>query len=421
MRLWSTTVAIVTLISLDRPQAIAQRPGQPVALGGRIVALGPKKSVKVPKGALVIDGQGRFVMPGLTDTHVHLEGSPEGWMLPLFVVYGVTTVFNLKGSPEILALRARVRTGEVLGPAIYSSGPYTNERRIKTPHEARAEVAAQKGAGYDFVKIHGNLTAETHAAMTEAGRAQGIPVIGHAPRNLPFESVLTTRQALVAHGEELIYTHFRTRDTTGLVAMARRMVEAGVWLTPNLSMFHGIMIQWGRADGADSSLALPERGFLSPRGIQFWTKESPYTGRDPAGAAQIERNYRFLVLMTGVFAREGVKLLAGTDTPLPIMFPGHSLHDDIDEFRAAGLSPFEALATATRNPGQFLAQFVDSTYRGGVVSVGARADLILLSANPLEDVRAARRPEGVMIGGRWLDQSARGAIRDSVLTANRTP
>lgn len=303
---------------------------------GRIVAIGSRRSVAIPRNARRVDARGRFLLPGLTDAHVHLGGDPAQWMLPLFVVHGVTTVFNLLGSPEHLLLRGKVRSGTLVGPAIYTSGPYTNEPDVKSPDDAWREVKRQKLAGYDFVKIHGDLSRETHAALTAAGRAFHIPVIGHAPRNLPFESVLEAHQVMVAHGEELIYTHFMTRDTSGLKAMAHKLVDGGVWLTPNLAMFHGIATQWGRATGADAMLQRPEREYLNAWGSRRWTTENRYTGRDPADASRVEKNYRLLVQLTGAFAREGVRLLAGTDTPLPLMYPGYSLHDELEELVGLG-------------------------------------------------------------------------------------
>ncbi len=389
-----------------------------VIRGGRIAAVGPRTSTQVPAGARRVDLRGRFVIPGLTDAHVHLEGTPEQW-LPLFVVHGVTTVFNLQGRPEHLALRDRIRRGELVGPAIYTSGPYTNEPAIRSPEDAARAVEEQKRAGYDMIKIHGNMSAETHLALTEAGRRHGIPVMGHAPRNLPFSSVIDSRQAMVAHGEELIYTHFQTGDTTDLPAMAARMIAADVWLTPNLAMFHGIATQWGRSTGADSSLALPEAAYLNQFIHRIWTASNPYTRRDSAGAATVARRYQFLRSLTRSFATAGVPMLAGTDTPLPLMFPGHSLHDELAELASAGLGTQGALLTATRNPSAWITARIDPTHQGGVVAVGARADLLVLDRDPVTTLEAARRPMGVVLAGRWLDRAALDRIRAEVTDTTR--
>ena len=415
------TPAPVALVGASVLSMIDQRiaPDQTVLIrDGRIEAVGPRNRVAVPAGVRRIDARGKFLMPGLVDTHVHLEGRPDEWMA-IFLAYGVTTVFNLKGAPEHLALRARVRRGEQTGPDIYTSGPYTNEPVIKTPEDARRAVEEQKRAGYDMVKIHGNMTAETHAALTAAGREFGIPIMGHAPRNLPFSSVIDVRQSMVAHGEELIYTQYQSGDTAGLGATAARMAEANVWLTPNLAMFHGIATQWGRANGADSSLALPDAAYLNAPLMQIWTKGNPYTGRNPAGAANIASRYRFLVTLTKVFADAGVKMLAGTDTPLPLMFPGYSLHDEIEELSAAGLGPWRALATATRNPAEWIAAQIDSSYRAGTITPGARADLLVLARNPLVELSTARRPVGVVAAGRWFDEAALERLRNDLAEANR--
>ena len=394
-------------------------PDQTVVIrDGRIVAVGPRASTPIPAGARRVEVQGRTVIPGLTDAHVHLEGTPEQW-LPLFVVHGVTTVFNLQGRPEHVALRERVRRGELVGPAIYTTGPYTNNPAIGTPEEAVRAVEEHKRVGYDMVKVYGNMTAETHRALTDAGRRHGIPVMGHAPRNLPFAAVIDARQAMVAHGEELIYTHFRDGDTTDLAAVAARMVAADVWLTPNRSFFCGIAAQWGRATGADSSLALPEAAYLNGFLHGIWTASNPYTRRDPAGAANVATRYQFLRTLTRTFGAVGVRMLAGTDTPLPLMFPGYSLHDELAELAAAGLGGHGALLTAPRNPAEWIAAGIDRGYRGGVVAVGARADLLVLERDPVATLEAARRPIGVVLAGRWLDRAALDRLHAEAIQASR--
>jgi hypothetical protein len=387
---------------------------------GKVAAIGPTGQVTIPRGAVRVPGTGRFLVPGLTDTHVHLEGQPETW-LPLFLTHGVTTVINLRGGPEHLALARRIRSGELAGPEVFTSGPFLNEPQFRTVDSVVQEATRQKEAGYDFVKVHGNLSAEAYAALARATRELGIPLIGHAPRNLPFDAVLDHRQIMVAHAEELIYTKFKQLDSTAVPAIAQRMAATGTWLTPNLAMYHGIATQWGDSSGADSSLALPERRYLNDFMNRVWTERNPYTRRNRETRGHIERSYRFLVTLTGILHRAGVPLLAGTDTPLPIMYPGHSLHDELDELAAAGLGPFEALETATVNPGRFLRpERAGATAEiRGVIEPGAVADLLLIDGNPLEDLRRLRRPAGVVLRGRWLPRSQLDSLVSAATAANR--
>lgn len=188
---------------------------------GVIRAVGPKGEIEIPEGATRIEGGGElFLMPGLVDTHVHFESDE---MFDLFLINGVTTVINLKGSPEILERRRQVLDGERTGPTIYTSGPFLNQPGIETADEAEDAVLECKEAGYDLLKIHGTLTREAFERMAEASRGFEIALAGHAPRNRPFDAVLEVGMVWIVHAEELIYTHFTEYAEERIPDMARKM------------------------------------------------------------------------------------------------------------------------------------------------------------------------------------------------------
>jgi len=255
-------------------------------------------------------------------TGVSQDSAPPRTLLRLFVANGVTTVVNLRGTPQILELRSAVASGRVFGPAIYTAGPFVNEPFVTTPDEVEQAVVAQKRAGYDFVKLHGNLSREAYARLNAVARREGIRVIGHAPRNLGVEAMFEERQYAVAHGEEFLYDRNNNSTDSSLPQVearipefARSMVRAGIWLTPNV--------------------------------------------------------------------------------------PGFSAHDELADLVAAGLTPFQALRAATANAADFLGPGAQQ----GVVAVGQNADLVLLDANPLENIANSRRIAGVVLRGRWLSRS----------------
>jgi hypothetical protein len=253
-----------------------------------------------------------------------------------------------------------------------------------------------------LIKIHGNLNGPAFAALAEESRRLRIPLVGHAPRNLPFDSVIANRQVMVAHVEELLYTHYRRAgDTAGTGQLAERMRMAGVWLTPNLVAYTLIARQIGRPSVIDSVLRLPESAMLDSGMRQLW-RSGVYTNRPLEDAPSYERNRRFLMDVTAGLNAGGVRMLAGTDTPLPGIYPGTSLIDELDLLTQAGLSRFDALAAATRNAGEFIAMYARPGVHVGTITEGSRADLVLLDANPLDDFAALRRPAGVMAGGRWF-------------------
>jgi hypothetical protein len=201
-----------------------------------------------------------------------------------------------------------------------------------------------------LIKIHGNLNGPAFAALAEESRRLRIPLVGHAPRNLPFDSVIANRQVMVAHVEELLYTHYRRAgDTAGTGQLAERMRMAGVWLTPNLVAYTLIARQIGRPSVIDSVLRLPESAMLDSGMRQLW-RSGVYTNRPLEDAPSYERNRRFLMDVTAGLNAGGVRMLAGTDTPLPGIYPGTSLIDELDLLTQAGLSRFDALAAATRTP-----------------------------------------------------------------------
>ena len=377
-----------------------------VVQGDLIQKIGPLGVVEPPAGARIVDGGGmRYLVPGLTDAHVHLPEGSESW-LPLFLANGVTTVFNLDGDERHLRLRERIRSGELVGPTLYTAGPFTNEPEISTTGQATASVRRQADLGYDFVKIHGELREDVFRALTQAGRDEGIPIVGHAPRNLPFSAVLENGQTSVVHAEDLIYTRFPSLDTGELSAAAEDMASAGTWLTPTLSTFGNISSQWASTQGLDTSLESPAAQYLPEQLRQSWMDDNPYIARDALERSSITAMFEFQHPMILALHEAGVPMLTGTDAPLPGMTPGFSLHDEIQALRDAGLTSYEVLAAATRNPGRFVRDHVDPSARFGSIRVGSRADLVLVSGDPTEHLERLRTPDGVMVRGQWYDRSA---------------
>ena len=216
----------VNLIRLDRERV---ETGQTVLTrGDRITAIGARSAVTVPDDAIVIQGEGRYLTPGLTDAHVHLVGDGTGFGdaarpdfgdAPLYLAYGVTTVFNLRGTPEQLDWRRRIQSGELVGPSIYTSGRFVNEPRVNSPDEVRDEITAQARDGYDLIKFHEigpradrsgtsiGLSLPAYLTMNETAREVGLPLLGHAPVNLGLDALLEARQSL-AHVGMLTNIHF---------------------------------------------------------------------------------------------------------------------------------------------------------------------------------------------------------------------
>lgn len=397
-----------------------------VVQGGEIYALGDRGEVVVPAGARVVEGRvgerpgdegssRRYLLPGLCDTHVHYEADEMG---ELFLLAGVTTVFNLRGSPEHQERFERIRRGALPGPTVYTSGPFVNQPDIQTPADARESVAEHVQRGYDFIKIHGDLTRETFEALADAAAEHHLAVTGHAPRNLPYRATLEVGQVWIAHAEELIYTHFGELDVEAIDELVPAIVDAEQWITPTLSTFDAIVRQWGRPEVVEAAMHAPDAALLSREGWQHWTESNSYTGRD-ATSTWPQRALDFQMVLVARLHAAGVRLMLGTDTPLPLMMPGQSVREELEKLLACGLDHEEALAAATRQPGEFTEQFIDPDAFFGRIEIGYRADLLVLEQDPLADCRIATSPTAVVLRGVYHDAEELRQRRAAILARNR--
>lgn len=364
----------VALVSLSGPGA---EPDQTVIVeGDRITYAGLSKSATIPKGARRIDGAGRFLMPGLADMHVHVHFPDE---LGVYLAHGITTVRNMRGSPQHLAWREDVRSGRRPGPTVYSSGPTLGGSplvnpafvAVDSPATAARVVEEQATAGYDLVKVHSRIRPDVYAAIAEASRAHKIPVAGHYLPETGVDAQVRERQASLEHVGDMLDFLATGPD------QARLMAAAGTFVAPLLSA------DWSHTPPA------ADLAELLARPQQSW--------REP--------NARERRAVSNLHSA-GVRLLAGTDSSLPSMRPGESLGLEMRSLAAAGLTARQVLEAATVNAGVFVRERVAKAgLPFGTIEVGARADLLLLDADPLEDPTRALSPRAVVAKGRLYEGS----------------
>jgi imidazolonepropionase-like amidohydrolase len=421
----STAFVDVTVVPMDKQHLLLH---QTVLIrGDRIVEIGPTGSIKLPRDCAVIDGRSRFLAPGLTDTHVHFFGyvragagdiGVEKAILIMLLANGVTTAVVMEGTPAILSLRDDVLHGRVLGPRLYTTGPLIQKpdsgaplgrKTFTTPEEVRQEVIAEKRAGYDFVKVHGDLPAETYGALLETAHQQGIRVVGHVPNNLGIDAALNGGQVMITHAESYLDSYFRLdrelptdpAEIDGMVRdVAARTARAGVWVQPTLSVFRQINSQI--AD-IDALLERPEMRYIPDSAIPDWRpSNNPYLKRwTLADIPKMRAQYSLMQRLVRGLRDAGVPLLAGTDDMVPCQLPGFSMKDELEQLVGAGLTPFEALQAATSNAARFLGTTADS----GTIAPGKMANLVLLNANPSDDVDNVFRQDGVLLRGHWFPEA----------------
>jgi imidazolonepropionase-like amidohydrolase len=413
----TTAIVGVNVVPMDRNTVLADH--TVLVRDGRISYVGPRTSTVVPGSARRIDGRNKWLIPGLVDAHVHLayvlnaKHNPQ--LLRLFVAEGVTTVMNLLGLPEHVDLRAKVARGEIFGPTIFTSGFYVGEPYTKTASAADSAVRQQRAAGFDMIKLHGNASADTYLALASAAKRDSIPLVGHLPRNLGLTTALSAGQTMIAHAEEYLYGWFGQRTLTSreqviaLVDTAAALTKkAGAWVTPTLFVFGAIPAQ---RQNLDSILNAPAMKRI-PDALKFeWVPErNPYRRIPLANLAGFRDQYAWLKRVTKALHTAGVPLLMGTDAmATAAVLPGISAHQELRAVVDAGLSPYEALKTATVNA----ALFVRQPGEFGVIRNGARADLVMLDANPLQQITATSRISGVMLRGRWFNAAARDSLRSA--------
>lgn len=426
-------ISNVSVIPMDSERVLKSQ--SVVIESGIITAVGASTAVKVPAGATIIDGTGRYLIPGLFDTHIHIREGQES-DLTLYVANGVTTVQSMHGSPWHLALREKIASGELLGPRFFTTGPTTATARIDTPEKAEKFVIDQKKAGYDAIKQYGDgrnsMTRETYHRLIQTAKEQGIRVVGHAPRNMGFSAVLEEGQDSIDHAEEIYYTYrsiydlykahidfqfgrtsledyrkanppFPAADKTpaAIKQLAREAKAAGLAFTPTLITFETIWKQ--TTDQFDSLMNEPELKYVEPLTRASWGPRvnryrSGWSNRMKEMDRMLKKSLEIQESIVKAFDDAGVPVMTGTDAPLTFVYPGFALHGELGKFVGAGLTPYRALRAATVTP----ARILGIGDRTGTVEKGKTADLVLLEANPLDDVSNTRRIAGVFLKGRWI-------------------
>jgi imidazolonepropionase-like amidohydrolase len=380
---------------------------------GRIAAAGPARAVAVPEGAVRVDGSGKFLMPALAEMHAHI---PPGDEVPdeaiertlfMYAARGIGTVRGMLGHARHLGYRERARRGEIFSPLIYTSGPSLNGSSAPTPDAAVKLVAAQKEAGFDFLKIHPGLSRETFDAMAAAAGKHDIRFAGHVPAAVGLERALGAGYATIDHldgyMEALAGDGAPPSQWFGVNLVARvdegRIPElvaktraAGTWMVPTEILLENSV----SAESGESLAKRPEMKYASAQQLAQWIDgkkkfdQIPETGR--RRFVEVRRKL-IKALHDG-----GVPLLLGSDAPQIWNIPGFSVHRELQALVAAGLTPYEALATGTIN----VARFFGAESQRGTIALGKRADLVLVEGNPLTRIENTGQIAGVLINGRWM-------------------
>lgn len=400
-------VVAMTTPAVTRDQTV-------ILAGTKIEAIGP--ALDTSRCGKVIDGRGKFLGPGLTDAHVHVESEsfapafgakplPIDFndVLALYPAFGITSVRVMSGAPDILRFRDRtpgihpVPRLVVASPMIAGRPPILPEPVtlvVETPDAARAAVARFKSEGYDLIKLRENLRPEVHAALVAAARDKAIAPDGHVTRGVTVDALLAAGQRGFAHLDEIA----RAIASGGTSATALK--RHGAYVSSTMVVLDNAIRQIEDYDGL---VRRPEMRALHPMFVNtFWSRaQNPYA-KPGVDAAYFKQLLTLTKTTLRDLTREGVTILAGSDALNPMIIPGDGLHEELRLMVEAGLTPYEAIRTATVNPARVIARLANT----GELAPGRDADLVLLAANPLADIAAYRRPDGIVLQGRWFDRTA---------------
>lgn len=418
----SVLIQNVHLISMAPNAPEIEEKQAVLVVEGQISAIGPVESIAPPADALVVDGQGRYLLPGLIDAHVHVWDEAE---LAGYLVHGVTGVRNMSGFPFHVPLGERIASGKLLGPDFQTTGPILNSHGpnenalhqiVETAEESRAAVKAQYKAGYRALKVYANLKREPYEAILAEAHGLGMRVTGHTPEgvrepgmpddkafDIPFEQSLGRGLTTIEHVESIVWHGLRDRlDEDQMRQLAAKIAQSGDAVTPTL-IAHDNLVRVAASKGAylkrpGVETINPALRFFDKGNYAHWSVQDPAWREGP--------RTEFYQKATKILHDAGVPLVAGTDAGIFTNIPGSSMTREMELFVKAGLTPYEALGAATR-----VAADVLGFEKTGIIATGYRANMILLDDNPLENISALENPSAVMVRGYWLDAAALQDLR----------
>ena len=433
---WATASAATLVIAHVNVIDVTGGPVLPdstvVVTDGRIAQVASSAAFHPLAGAKTVDGSGKYLTPGLWDMHVHTvfgDWLPrdEKVTLPLFVANGITGVRDMGGDlPVLKEWRAAIEAGKLLGPRMIIAGPmldgptprFPSSAPIRNAVDARNTVARLKSQGVDFIKIQSLIPRDGYFAAAEEAKKIGIVFVGHVPDAVRASEASNAGMKSIEHftgifegctpiedqliqgprGPGLNVRNYDPARANVLIAlMAKNQTwqvptlvwERGQWLVDDIDLSHDPLAKYAPASWKDKTWPM----FVSD--IKKDMDTDPLAVRKQFVQMELD--------MTLAMFRAGVPFMAGTDTAAGVhIFPGFSLHQELVLFQRAGLTPLQALQTATLNPARFMGREAEL----GTVSEGKLADLVLLDANPLDDIVNTQKIRGVVLAGRYFDRPA---------------
>lgn len=385
-----------------------------VISGDRITLISPSENVEFDEQATIIDGTGKYLLPGIAEMHGHVPPTNPPSNAPrymnmeyvektlfLYTAAGVTTVRGMLGWPDQLQLKEKIASGEFIGPNLYLAGPSFNGNSISSVQEAINRVAEQKQEGWDLLKIHPGLTIEEYDAIANKAKEVGITFGGHIPSDVGIIHAIEMGQETIDHMDGYV-VYLDKYSGAELDEKIQEIIQItkdnNVWVVPTQALWETIIgaADYEKMQNYDELKYIP-KNLVS--GYNSWTKRLLDNSNFDLKRAKESAEFRMRLLTE--MNKSGVKILLGTDAPQLYSVPGFSIHRELKLMSDAGMSPYEILVSGTRNVGDYFS----SKANFGVVAVGKRADLLLADDNPLDDITNLKHLSGVMVSGKWMPKA----------------
>jgi imidazolonepropionase-like amidohydrolase len=406
----------VNVIPMDQERVLTN---QTVTVrNGKISAITDASKTKPAAGALVVDARGKYLIPGLAEMHAHVppvdDMEPMKEVLTLFLANGITTIRGMLGHSLHLKLRDQIRSGEVLGPHFYTTGPSFNGLTVKSPEEGAQRVRDQKAAGYDYLKLHPGLTLRNFNAVATTAKEVGIPFVGHVSSGVGVWRAIEAGYSSIDHLDGFVEglippDQLPDESKTGLFAMfvsdkadrsqIPKLMQAlkaqHIWVVPTQALAE----RWFSPIPPKELDKAPEMKYMNQQTRESWVKaKQNLQANKDYDKEEIKKYIQFRRELIKACHDSGVGLLLGSDGPQIFNVPGFSVHHELKYLVDAGLTPYQALRTGTVNVAEYLGQSATA----GTIAVGKQADLVLLNGNPLQNISQTTRIEGVLLGDQWM-------------------
>jgi hypothetical protein len=390
-----------------------------IIANGKILKIEPTSKEITNKIDIKIQASGKYLIPGLVETHYHLQNDIEN-EFKLLIANGITSARNMaeyKGQDHI-KIREQAKKNLILSPHYYTTGPYLTRNHLSSIDAVEKVVNNHKEKGYDYLKIADNLPKNIYLKLLELAQKEKIEIVGHGQRELPLEYSLRIKS--IAHIEEFMNV-FNEEQRSSIVFLnkaAKEIKTSGIYVSPTLGIFE--MISRYADKNKSTTLAKDKNIKYLPKHYSDYWKSDKVNYRtkewftSEESLVRLEKELEWQKEFTLLLHNQGVPLMAGSDT-YGLFLPGFSLHHELELINSSGLSTYETLKTATVNP----ARYLNTIAQSGTINEGKLADMVLLDKNPLEDIRHTKTISGVVIKGKWLDRKELNKILLDVEKSNR--